>query len=141
MKKLFCLALALVLCVSLVACGKATLADLLECPAGSSTEELQKFLKDCGYKIEEADAQKVIFNHGEWRGMATPLAISLSIGLNPDEATVEAMRDEIQAICGDPYNSTATMEFYTDGNSVIVFSVNSGIINNADVVIYPGAAG
>ena len=150
MKKLICLMLVLVLCVSLVGCGKATLADLLECPAGSTVEELQKFLKGCGYKIEDVTNDTVIFTHGEWRGMANSLAIDLSINVNPKQETIDAMHSEIQKICGEPYNSQngsfvpgmqSTMEFYTDGNSIVVWNVSSGLLNSASVIIYPGAAG
>jgi len=150
MKRLISLVLALVLCVSLVACGKkASVASLLECPAGSSAEELEQFLKGCGYTIESVTNDTVIFTHGEWRGMANALAISLSISMNPKQETLDAMYNEIREICGEPYNTQnsnfagmeSTMEFYTDGNSIIVWSVSSGMMSSADVAIYPGAAG
>lgn len=150
MKKLISLTLILVLCLSLAACGKEpTLADLLECPAGASIDELESFLTDCGFEIENTSDTSVTFAYGNWDGNASATGISLSQTLNPSESDIDAMREEIQEICGEPYNEststafnmTSTTEFYTDGNSIIVLDVTSGGMSGVRVFIYPGAAG
>ena len=149
MKKLISLVLVLVLCLSLAACGKEpTLEDLLQCPVGADLDELEKFLKDCGYEIENTSDSAISFTHGSWDGLASTQAIMLSMNSDATQDDIDAMREEIQAICGDPYNEntsngygmTSTKEFYTDGNSVIVLDISEGIMSSVRVVIYPGAA-
>lgn len=152
MKKLVSLVLLLTVVLCLTGCSKPTLKKLLDYPTGASVEEMEKFLEDCGYKPEKTAGTgtdtAITFTHGKWDGRAEGPVIILSISDDADDKDLDAMRKEIQDICGEPYNETSSnvmadtvfvKEIYTNGNSEIVLTMIKGFANTANILIHPGA--
>lgn len=138
MKRAISLALVLILCLSLTACGNPTLQDLLDCPDGS-LEERAEYLKSCGCEIKNTTADYVTFDYGNWDGHVSALGISLDLSeitAGADKVDydkeAEAMIKEVEELCGEPYSSRdnqgnypgmkSSLAFYACGDDVIAVS-------------------
>lgn len=153
MKKVISLLLAAALLLSLCACGKtATLADLSEFPIGGTIAECEKFVKSCGYEVQNSNDRYVSFTDGTWEGMATPTGLTLDLAntfsmSDADfDTAVENLRKDVVALCGEPYASHSgnqmtpfSNEFYACGDKVITISVMSGMVKSLSLHILAAA--
>ena len=150
MKKALSLALVILMLLTLCSCGKApSVTNLVEYPVGTtSIRDYEKFVKSCGYKVENTTDQYVSFTDGTWDGMATPTGITLSlntIGIGNEEfdKEIEAVRQELRSLCGEPYASQSsqmhpmTNEFYAYGDKVVAVTIITSPMKSMNIAIMP----
>lgn len=169
MKKLISLTLAFALLLTLVGCSKGnspSLEKLLTFPADGSVtdQEMADFLAKCGCEVTETSNNMVNFAFGNWNGMAMKMGLE-SLGISATwsillsimdvsigskdidyDNCVEAMRTDIQKICGDPETvetetddatgETTTTESYTNGDVAISLVISTGVVDHASVHIH-----